>query len=401
MAKPEATWSTEAGDKQAQMGADPTVSGSDGGVTDVIRLKGSWNDNHAQDIEILIERLKAEIASKSGAQAFRIDCANILALDTLGAYLVYRLKQTCLQVSPQAVISVTGLKPDQQTLLKEVSVPAPPASQPRAEVGAAFALLSDIGEAVVQAGRDFVSGIGFFGAFVVSFGRLLIGRTPVRAASVVTQLERVALRGAPIIILISFLVGAIIAQQSIFQLQTFGTVHFVADLIGILVLRELAVLLSAIMIAGRSGSSFTAELGSMKMREEIDALETMGLDPMEVLVLPRILGLVLGLPLLTFISDMAGIMGGAVVAFVYGGVSFEVFFSRLQNAIGLNTFLVGMIKAPFMALVIGLIACIEGFAVRGSADSLGQHTTASVVKSIFVVIVVDGLFAMFFAAIRY
>jgi phospholipid/cholesterol/gamma-HCH transport system permease protein len=175
----------------------------------------------------------------------------------------------------------------------------------------------------------------------------------------------------------------------------------VADLLGILVLRELAVLLTAIMIAGRSGSSFTAELGSMKMREEVDALQTMGLDPLEVLVMPRILALMIALPLLTFVAAMAGIGGGALVAFFYGGISPEVFFSRLQNAIELNTFMVGMIKAPFMALVIGLIACIEGFAVRGSAESLGSHTTASVVKSIFIVIVVDGLFAMFFAAINY
>ncbi len=195
--------------------------------------------------------------------------------------------------------------------------------------------------------------------------------------------------------------GAIIAQQSIFQLQRFGQAHFVADLVGVLVLRELAVLLTAIMVAGRSGSAFTAELGSMKMREEVDALQTMGLDPVEVLVLPRIIALLIGLPLLTFVSSMSAMAGAALVADIYGGISFEIFFARVQNIIGMNTFMVGMYKAPFMALVIGLIACIEGFAVRGSAESLGSHTTASVVKSIFVVIVVDGLFAMFFASIRY
>jgi len=397
MAKPQATWLTAVGQRHpGSVGQDkerPTVS--------AVRLVGTWTSAHAKDIEALIERLLRDVAKQSHAKVLHIECADIIALDTLGAYLVYRLGQRVTQLAPDVKLSITGLKADQQTLLKEVSLPLAPAAPARPEVGAAYALLSDIGEAVVQAGRDFVNGVGFFGALVVSFGRLLAGRTPLRPASIVTQVERVALRGAPIIILISFLVGAIIAQQSIFQLQSFGTVHFVADLIGILVLRELAVLLSAIMIAGRSGSSFTAELGSMKMREEVDALQTMGLDPMEVLVLPRVLGLMLGLPLLTFMAAMAGIMGGAVVAFVYGGVSFEVFFSRLQNAIGVNTFVVGMLKAPFMALVIGVIACIEGFAVRGSADSLGRHTTASVVKSIFVVIVVDGLFAMFFAAIRY
>jgi phospholipid/cholesterol/gamma-HCH transport system permease protein len=201
--------------------------------------------------------------------------------------------------------------------------------------------------------------------------------------------------------LISMLVGAIVAQQAVYQLQTFGTTAFVADLLGILVLRELAILLSAIMVAGRSGSAFTAEIGSMKMREEIDAMRTMGLDPMEVLIVPRIIGLMISLPILTFLAAMAGLIGGGLVAIHYGGVSVDVFLQRLQASIGLNTFFVGLIKAPFMALVIGLIACLEGMKVAGSAESLGRHTTASVVKSIFVVIVVDGLFAMFFAAIRY
>ena len=173
------------------------------------------------------------------------------------------------------------------------------------------------------------------------------------------------------------------------------------DLIGILVLRELAVLLTSIMVAGRSGSAITAEVGSMKMREEIDALRVMGMDPMEVLVVPRLLALMISLPLLTFLSDIAALFGGLVVTWSYGGISPEVFMARLQGAIGFNTFMVGLIKAPFMALVIGMIAAMEGLAVEGSAESLGRQVTASVVKSIFMVIVVDGLFAMFFAAIEY
>jgi phospholipid/cholesterol/gamma-HCH transport system permease protein len=161
------------------------------------------------------------------------------------------------------------------------------------------------------------------------------------------------------------------------------------------------VLLTSIMIAGRSGSAITAELGSMKMREEIDALRVMGMDPVDVLIMPRILALLISLPLLTFMADMAAIFGALVVGWIYGGISPEVFLGRLQSAIGLNTFLVGLIKAPFMALVIGMIAAMEGLATKGSAESLGRQVTASVVKSIFMVIVVDGLFAMFFASIRY
>jgi phospholipid/cholesterol/gamma-HCH transport system permease protein len=296
---------------------------------------------------------------------------------------------------------VIGLDPGQQALLREIGETPEPRARALTQGGPAVNLLADFGFSIVSAGRDFGAGVAFLGQFLSACGRVLTGRSRLRGAAIITQIERVGLRGMPIVVLISFLVGGIIAQQSIFQLRSFGTAHLVADLMGILVLRELAVLLSAIMIAGRSGSSITAELGSMKMREEIDAIQTMGLDPMEVLVVPRILGLVLGLPLLTFLAGMSGILGGAIVAQVYGQISFDIYFGRLQNAIGLNTFVVGMVKAPFMALVIGLIACIEGFSVKGSAESLGQRTTAAVVKSIFIVIVVDGVFAMFFAAIRY
>jgi phospholipid/cholesterol/gamma-HCH transport system permease protein len=387
MATPRAIWNSDLTEPAGTARADTLV------------LSGSWNADHAVDLEHLV----AELAAGTGgtghtAAPLLLDCTGILGLDTLGAFLLQKAKVVLAATGRE--VTLQGLSPDRGALLKEVG-PYQHVKGKTPDHGTAYSMLADVGQAVVEAGRDLGSGVAFFGAIVASLGRLATGRTRLRLPSVITQLERVGLRGVPIIVLISFLVGAIIAQQSIFQLRTFGTVHFVADLIGILVLRELAVLLTAIMIAGRSGSSFTAELGSMKMREEVDALETMGLDPLEVLVLPRVLALMIALPLLTFLADMAGIAGGAVVAFFYGGVSMEVFFSRLQNAIAFNTFMVGMIKAPFMALVIGLIACIEGFAVRGSAESLGTHTTASVVKSIFIVIVVDGLFAMFFAAIDY
>ena len=167
----------------------------------------------------------------------------------------------------------------------------------------------------------------------------------------------------------------------------------------ILVLRELGVLIVAIMIAGRSGSSYTAELGSMKMREEIDALRTMGFDPVEVLILPRILVLIVALPVLTFLGSMAALYGGGLVAWLYGGISPDIYIARLSDAISMTHFKVGMIKAPFMGLVIGIVACAEGLRVKGSAESLGLQTTKSVVESIFLVIVLDGLFAIFFASI--
>jgi phospholipid/cholesterol/gamma-HCH transport system permease protein len=254
---------------------------------------------------------------------------------------------------------------------------------------------------MVLAGRDVRDGVAFLGQVVASIGRVIRHPRRFRVTTLVAQIENVSLRGVPIIMLISFLVGAIVAQQGIFQLSRFGAAAFAVDLIGILVLRELGVLLTSIMVAGRSGSAYTAEIGSMNMREEIDALRVMGLDPIEVLVVPRILALIIGLPILTFIANISALFGGGVVSWVYGGVSPDVFIERLSDAVKVNTVMVGLIKAPFMALVIGLISCVEGLGVKGSAESLGRRVTDSVVKSIFMVIVVDGLFAMFFAAIKY
>ena len=228
-------------------------------------------------------------------------------------------------------------------------------------------------------------------------GALLRPRS-LRATSTGYHLYRVGWQAVPIVVLIRFLIGAIIAQQGIFHFRKFGADAYVVDMVGILVLREIGVLI-AIMVAGRSGSSYTAELGSMKMREEIDALRTMGLDPVEVLMLPRVLALVIALPILVFLGSLAALYGAGLVTWLYGGMSPDIFISRLQEAVSVTHFKVGIIKAPFMALVIGVVACSEGLRVKGSAESLGLQTTTSVVKSIFLVIVLDGLFAVFFASI--
>jgi phospholipid/cholesterol/gamma-HCH transport system permease protein len=236
---------------------------------------------------------------------------------------------------------------------------------------------------------------------MASAGRCISKPRRFRLTSLFVHVEAFGLRSVPIIALINFLVGGIVAQQGVFQLQYFGATTFAVTLVGILILREMGVLLTSIMIAGRSGAAITAELGSMKMREEIDALTVMGLRPVDVLILPRLLALMISLPILTFIADMSALFGGLLVTWGYGGISPESFLIRLQSSVSLHSFLIGMIKAPFMALVIGIIASIEGLAVEGSAESLGRQVTTSVVKSIFMVIVVDGFFTMFFAAIKY
>ena len=182
------------------------------------------------------------------------------------------------------------------------------------------------------------------------------------------HLEQVCWRAVPIVVLITFLIGCIISQQGIFHFRKFGADIFVVDMLGVLVLREIGVLLVAIMVAGRSGSAYTAELGSMKMREEIDALRTMGFDPIEVLILPRMLALIIALPILAFLGAMAALYGGGLVAWLYGGVDPEAFLLRLRDAISIDHFIVGIIKAPVMAAVIGIVACVEGLAVQGSAE---------------------------------
>jgi phospholipid/cholesterol/gamma-HCH transport system permease protein len=209
------------------------------------------------------------------------------------------------------------------------------------------------------------------------------------------------LRAVPIIALMSFLIGAIIAQQGAWSLRYFGAEFLTVDFVGILLLREVGVLITAIMVAGRSGSAMTAEIGSMKMREEVDALTVIGLNPVGVLVFPRLVALTIALPMLTFIANIASLAGAALLLNLYSDIPFDVFLSKLRTAVDLSTLMAGMIKAPFMAMIIGIMAAVEGMKVEGSAESLGQRVTAAVVKAIFFVIVVDGFFAVFYAQINY
>jgi phospholipid/cholesterol/gamma-HCH transport system permease protein len=252
---------------------------------------------------------------------------------------------------------------------------------------------------VVSAGESFLAMLNMLGAVAVALLRVLAQPRRFRLTAMVHQLDNVGWRAVPIILLITFLIGCIIAQQGIFHFGRFGADIYVVDMVGILVLREIGVLIVCIMVAGRSGSAYTAELGSMKMREEIDALSTMGLDPVHVLILPRVAALVIALPILAFIGSIAALYGGGLVAQFYGGMAPAIYIARLHEAISVTHFEVGILKAPFMALVIGVVACSEGLRVKGSAESLGRQTTTSVVKSIFLVIVLDGLFAIFFASI--
>lgn len=354
---------------------------------------GEWTVDHARKLEPLID----QVGRGTRVRSVVIDMSEIHRFDTFGAWLLERLARTWQ--AKGCDVQVANLSDSYRALMAEVHhANSSPVRADRRE-SALVTTLERIGRAMVGVGEDLVRILQMLGELAVVVLRVALRPRTFRAISVIYQLERVGWRAVPIVVLITFLVGSILAQQGLFNFRRFGAEVYVVDLIGILVLRELGVLIVSIMLAGRSGSSYTAELGSMRMREEIDALRTMGLDPTEILVLPRVLALVIALPLLTFLGSMAALYGGALVAWVYGGVNPDIFLSRLKEAIDLNTFLVGMLKAPFMALIVGVVACVEGYAVQGSAESLGLHTTASVVKSIFLIIVLDGFFALFFAAV--
>jgi phospholipid/cholesterol/gamma-HCH transport system permease protein len=373
----------------------PDVSRSRAGDGVRIALSGDWTLVASRLLE---EKADAIVSHGQGAGLAVIDLSGVSHLDTAGAWLINRARQELAHAGVSVVIE--HARPEHDILLEEAhyrGFETPPKKRTNPLVD----LLIDLGQSVADGFQELYRGMAFLGEFVAAMGYVATHPAHFRGTSLVFQIEQIGFRSVPIIVLINLLVGAIVGQQGIFQLLRFGATSYTVNLIGILVLREMGVLLTSIMIAGRSGSAITAEIGSMKMREEIDALRVMGLSPIEVLIAPRILALVISLPLLTFVADIAALFGGLLVSWSYGGISPAAFLSLLKEAIGLNTFLVGLIKAPFMALVIGLIAAMDGLATAGSAESLGRQVTSSVVKSIFMVIVLDGLFAIFFASIDY
>jgi phospholipid/cholesterol/gamma-HCH transport system permease protein len=363
---------------------------------DVLELHpaGSWTAANATILESLSKGVTPQL---DHSKSVKVDMAEVRELDTLGAWLLEKMSRRVTSDGRRA--EMTGVAENYAGLIEEVRQvnrrnQAPPPTPSRV-----LTKLNDLGGSAVGATDDARVFLQMLGSVCLAIVGVLRKPRSLRLTSLVYQLYRVGWQAIPIVVLITFLIGAIIAQQGIFHFRKFGADAYVVDMVGILVLRELGVLIVAIMVAGRSGSAYTAELGSMKMREEIDALSTMGLDPVEVLILPRIIALVCALPILSFIGSMAALYGGGLVAWFYGGMGPAIFIARLHDAVSVTHFEVGLIKAPFMALVIGTVACSEGFRVKGSAESLGRQTTTSVVKSIFLVIVLDGLFAVFFASI--
>ncbi|WP_413818691.1 MlaE family lipid ABC transporter permease subunit [Shinella sp.] len=363
---------------------------------EIWRLSGEWVNVSA----VAGSKRLSELGRGQGG-ALEIDLSGVAEMDTAGAWLLRRAITE--RQAGGADVSLTDREGAHYADL--ISALPEKLAEPGDDDGERKTLFErvfePVGRIMMDVWDDTVAAMFILGS-AVRGAQLKLGRqSGLSPAAIVHQIDRMGVRAVPIILLMSFLIGAIIAQQGAFQLRYFGAEVFVVDLVGILQLREIGVLLTAIMIAGRSGSAITAEIGSMKMREEIDALKVMGLSPIGVLVFPRLVALTIALPLLTIIANFAALLGAAFVSWSYSGITFDTFLSRLREAIDLSTIVSGMIKAPFMALIIGIVASVEGLKVGGSAESLGRHVTAAVVKSIFVVILVDGLFAMFYAAIDF
>jgi phospholipid/cholesterol/gamma-HCH transport system permease protein len=375
---------------------DPRVETSEEGDQLVRRLTGNWTTRRVAAVD-------AEMRDIPGGRfkALVIDITDIGRLDTAGAWLIQRLIATAraegMDTRLEGQTEVTKILLGAVADATEKTIDRKASHRPN--IFNAF--FEVVGRGVYEMRNDFLGAMNILGA-TIRGGQMKLGRGHgINLAAIFSQIDRMGVGAIPVVVLMSAIVGAIVAQQGAYQLSYFGADIFVVDLVGILVLRELGVLMTAIMIAGRSGSAITAEIGSMKMREEVDALTVIGLNPIGVLVFPRLVALVIALPCLSILANFAALGGGIVISWFYSDIPPVQFIDRLRVAIDMSTIFAGLIKAPFMALIIGIIGAVEGLKVGGSAESLGSRVTASVVKSIFVVIILDGAFAVFYAAIDF
>lgn len=362
-------------DATIQIGEDQTVY-----------CKGCWTISKLADLEQTLKTF-----SWPSRTDLVWDGSHINAIDTGGA-LVLHQSLTTLQHHGHH-ITWRGLKAEFAELLKLVASKydaLEAAGQPLTH-----SWLERLGLRAWTDLQQSLKALGFLGESTVGLFRLLRSPQSIRLRVLIRNLEVDGFHALPIVGLLSFLMGIVIAYQGAEQLRTFGANIYIVDLVGVSLLREIAPLVTAILVAGRSGSAYTAQIGTMKVTEELDAMRTLGISPMTYLVLPRALVLVLALPLLTVYADMVGVFGGMLVAANQLGVSFTEFVARFEHAIALKHYLIGIIKAPVFAVIIALVGCYQGLQIRGGVDSVGQHTTISVVQSIFLVIVFDAFFSVF------
>lgn len=353
-------------------------------------LGGNWTVYGIGRVEQRVDTL----ASTHGSQAVVVDGAGVAALDTAGSCLVQQLLAQLRKFGANP--ELRGWKPDFLKLLELGERPAPQAAAkpPR------FARLDALGHGIVTGGVQLYEGMSFVGDVVLTLGRSLAQPARLRFRPILYNIQSGGTGALPIVGLLAFLLGVVVAYQGADQLRRYGASIFIVDLVGISMVREFAPLVTAIIVAGRSGAAYAAQIGAMKTSEEIDAMRTLGISPLEMLTLPKLIALVIAMPLLTVFADVTGILGGMVMAASSLGVSFADFFDRLGLAVSPTSFMVGIAKAPVFAAIIALTGCFQGFRAEGGADSVGRQTTRSVVQSIFLVIVADALFSILFSMLN-
>lgn len=351
-----------------------------------VRCSGAWTVRGIQVLEPLLDTMAWPAASQ-----VVLDGAGISTLDTSGAWVLHRTLRTLEQHGK--AVQLVGLQAEFAHLLKLVEARAANVVYVTA---AHSGLLENLGRLAWGGLRGMFDMLAFVGEVAMALLRSLRHPRRIRWLPLLRNLQTAGFEALPITGLLSFLMGVVIAYQGADQLQRFGANIYVADMVGFTMLRELSPMLTAIIVAGRSGSAYAAQIGTMKVTEEIDALRTIGIVPYEVLVLPKMLALMIALPLLTVYADVTGILGGMIMASSKLEVSYDVFLQRIGDAVNLSSFLTGIVKAPVFAVIIALVGCFQGLQVSGSAESVGRQTTLSVVNSIFLVILVDALFSLVF-----
>jgi phospholipid/cholesterol/gamma-HCH transport system permease protein len=360
-----------------------------------LRLKGAWSLEHAEAIRR--ELAQMDPRRVGGGTTLVLDGGALERLDSAGALLLVRLAERI--GTPLESLQLDGAGAGRSALLERVARQVLERRQPKRRSLGFRELTARVGRKVEDIwllGRGL---LGFFGLALATLGATLLRPRRLRLTATVHHMEQTGLDAVPLVALLSFLVGAVVAFLGATVLRDFAAEVFTVELVSFAFLREFGVLLTAILLAGRTASAFTAQIGAMKSHEEIDAIRTLGLDPIELLVVPRMIALLVMLPLLAFIAMLAGILGGGVVAVLSLDMSPAMFVARFVDTMELRHLWVGLIKAPVFALVIAVIGCLEGFRVEGSAESVGEHTTSAVVQAIFLVILIDAIFAVFFMEI--
>lgn len=352
-----------------------------------LQLAGAWVLAALADIE---REIAGSVSAHGGAVL--IDASAVTALDTAGALMLRRL----LARTKGELVGLRQELAELMQLVQKADIECPE-QPPQPSLLVAF--LTRIGKGTVQVWQVMLELFSFIGeAFITMLGVLRHPRR-LRMSSIVRHIDETGIDAIPIVALIAFLISVVLAYQGANQLKRFGAEIFTINMVAVSVLREMGVLLTAIMVAGRSGSAFTAEIGVMKVNEEVDAMRVIGLNPFEILVMPRLIALIITLPVLTFVADIMGLLGGGIMCYALLDITPRQYLEQLHTVIRINDFWVGMIKAPVFAFLIALVGCMRGMKVEGSAESVGRLTTVAVVHSIFLVLLADALFSILFTKI--